>query len=592
MRDLRNGVGRQVALCGACGSGTAGPNVLAGLPPARRYRSIGESGRSAANTLNTTREDPTLRDYVRGVWRRKGIVIGMVVLLTALALAYSFVKTPLYSASAQLIYESQINVADPLASSGNVDSSTQALEIANVPSVIGSPDLIQSANGDLSPNDKQNGFTIATAAPVQSGQTVSSTVSITAVSANAQTAARAANAYAQAFVTSRKELAQQRVRQAIAVIQTRIDSLAGSRHQSAEYLTLQQRLQDLQILEATVTGNFRILIPATVPSKPFTPKPVRNGLMGIVAGLVLGAGLALLIEQFDTRVRTVDEAVAIFDMPLLARIRKMPARKASQNPLVLVNDSRGPTAESIRKLRSNLEFANIDGDIKSLFITSCLQHEGKTLTVCNLALALAASGNRVILVDGDLRRPQVHRYMNLPNGKGLSTVLSGKAELDDVVLTRSFGPSLTTAGVVRTPTAIGGERDNQLAVLTSGPLPPNPAEVVASKSFARLIAQLQERFDLVILDSPALLAVGDAAAMARCADGLVFLVDLTRARRPLLDEAVAQISQMPCRKLGLVVLSQPSDRRSDRYYRWYHSETDESADTVLFGTSASQGVRV
>jgi len=542
--------------------------------------------------VDQTKEDPTLRDYARGVWRRRAIVAAVVVFFTALALAYSFVKTPLYEASAELIYENQINVANPL-SSGGVDTATQQLEIANVASVIASPDLIASAKRKLAAGDLQHGFTISSAPDAASGQSVGSTVFITAVSPSAQTAAAAANAYAEAFTASRKASEQASVRQAEQVIQTRIDSFGGgAARQSAEYLTLQQRLQDLQILEATVTGNFRVLIPATAPDKPFTPKPVRNGLMGFVAGVVIGIGLALLIEQFDTRVRSVDEAVAIFDMPLLGRIRKMPIQKVNQQPLVVLSDSQGPAAESIRKLRSNLEFANIDGDLKSVFITSCLQHEGKSVTVCNLALALAASGNRIVLVDGDLRRPQVHRYLNLPNGKGLSTVLRGKADVTEALCTRSaVGPSLTTVAVAQKAGA-DFERDNQISVLTSGPIPPNPAEMIASKSFASLIAELQAHFDMVIVDAPALLAVGDTAAMARCIDGLIFLVDLTRAKRPLLVEAMRQIAQMPCRKLGLVLLSQTSGRRRERDYYSYHPRDDEGVDAVPLGPLPRSGVRV
>jgi len=301
-----------------------------------------------------------------------------------------------------------------------------------------------------------------------------------------------------------------------------------------------------------------------------------------VAGLVLGAGLALLIAQFDTRVRTADEAVAILDMPPLAHIRKLPAEKTGRQPLVLLNDSHGPAAESIRKLRSNLEFTNIDGDLRSLFITSCLQHEGKSVTVCNLALAFAASGKRIVLVDGDLRSPQVHRYLNLPNYKGVSTVLSGRADLMESVHTRLVGPSLTREAAARKLDA-DSERDTQLSVLTSGPVPPNPAEVVASKSFASLITELQARFDLVLVDAPSLLAVGDAAAMAPHIDGLIFLVDLTRARRPQLVEAAAQISQMPCRRLGLVLLSHESRRQSERYYT-YEVRDEGNVATVLRGT--------
>lgn len=508
-------------------------------------------------------QDATLRDYARVVWRRKWIVIGVAVLLTGLALAYSFAKTPLYMASSQLIYENQLNVSDPLASNGSIDSTSLQLELGSVASIIASPDLVGSARAILG---KTAAGVVLSAAP---DGTSGNTVSITAISPSAQTAARAANAYAQAFTAFRKERELARVRQAEQIIQGRLDSFQSpAARQSADYLTLQQRLQDLQILEATVTGNFRILAPATVPSKPYTPKPVRNGLAGLVAGVILGIGVVLLLEQFDTRVRTQEEAAAILRMPLLGHIRKLPAKVLNEKPLVVLSDSHSPAAEAIRKLRGSLEFANVDGDLKSLFITSCLQHEGKSLTVCNLALSLAATGIRVVLVDGDLRRPQVHRYLDLPNGTGVSTVLTGKTDLLKALRSRSVGSSLTRVGTFDQSDAAVG-RNNVLHVLTSGPVPPNPAEIIASKSFSSLVAELQTSFDLVIIDAPALLAVGDTAAIARSVDGLMFLVDLTRAKRPLLLEAAAQMSQMPCRKLGLVLVS-PAPRRYERdNYSYY-----------------------
>jgi len=513
-------------------------------------------------------QDATLRDYVRVVWRRKWVVMTVSALFLALALAYSFAKTPLYEATATLIFESSLNVADPLSTNNYVDPTQREVELSAVVSVIASPDLVTSARQALKPEDVASGYSVTAAPEAAAGTTSGSTVLITAVSPSAATAARAANAYADAFTAFRKSQAQAQVRQAEQVVQNKLDTFrtAVSR-QSAEYLTLMQRLQDLQILENTVTGNFRVLIPARPPSQPFTPKPVRNGVMGMAAGLVLGIGIVLLLEQFDTRVRTADDAAAIFGMPVIGTVRKLSSKALGAQPLMVLSDPHGPSAEAIRKLRGNLEFANVDGDLKSLFITSALQHEGKSLTVCNLALSLAATGVRVVLVDGDLRRPQVHAYLNLANRTGVSTVLTGKTELLETVRTRTVGPRLTGLGESgKVDEASGGER---LYVLTSGPVPPNPAEILASKSFGNMIADLQDNFDLVMIDAPSILAVGDAAAMARRVDGLVFLIDLTRAKRPLLEEAARQVAQMPCLKLGLVVVRQtPKDGYShEHYYR-------------------------
>jgi polysaccharide biosynthesis transport protein len=522
---------------------------------------------------NRDSSDVTLRDYVRVVWRRKWIVIGMTVLLMALALGYSMAKTPLYQASATLIYENQLDLSNPLSTGSYVDPTQRQIELSSVSSVITSPDLIKSAWALMSRSGAVPGFSVSAAPASTGGQTDASTVLITAVSPSAQTAASAANAYATAFTALRKAQAQAQVRQAEQVVQSKLDTFKSDvSRQSADYVTLLQRLQDLQILEATVTGNFRVLVPATRPSQPFSPRPVRNIAMGFAAGLIIGIGIALLLEQFDTRVRSKNEAVAILGMPVVGNIRKLSAKELREQPLLVLGGAHNPAAESIRKLRGNLDFANVDGDLRSLVITSALQHEGKSLLVCNLALSLAATGVRVVLVDGDLRRPQVHAYLGLPNGTGLSTVLTGRGDLTETLCTRRVGPRLTT---VRKGGDVQAEPDGdeRLYVLTSGPLPPNAAELVASKSFAGIVAELRSSFDLVIVDAPSILAVGDAAAIAACVDGVVFLVDLTRARRPLLEEAAAQVEQMPCRKVGLVLVNAvPTHRYAHDHYSYEAQE--------------------
>ena len=531
----------------------------------------------------------TLRAYARVIWRRKWVVIVMTVLLLGLALGKAYTTTPLYQATATLMYETPLDVADPLSGS-YTDATTRETEMNAVASVIASPDLGARANRRLGADDIAVGWAVTASPPeATSGAYTGSTVLVTGVSPSAATAARAANAYAAAFTEYRKAQEQEQVRQAQQVIENQIDAFKTvESRQSAEYFTLLQRLQDLDILEATVTGNFRVLVPATTPSAPFSPNPLRNGVMGLAAGLVIGIGLALLLEQFDTRVRTQEEASAIVDMPVIGAIRKLPGKALEAEPLTVLTDPRGLAAEAIRKLRSNLEFADVDGDLKSLVVTSSLQHEGKSLMVCNLALSLAAAGRRVVLVDGDLRRPRVHAYLNLVNLEGVSTVLTGRTELQQALRPVKIGPGLSEpAGPGATARVAAGEA---LYVLTSGPFPPNPAEVVASRSFAAMIAELRQDYDLVIVDSPAVLAVGDTAAIARCVDGLIFLVDLTRAKRPLLEESARQIGQMPCRKLGLVVISDASGHKYAHQYEYY-AESGSPLDPTAGGNGRRNRAR-
>jgi capsular exopolysaccharide synthesis family protein len=506
------------------------------------------------------------------------------------AFGYSYLQTPLYAASAKLMYENQLNVADPLSTTW-VDASQRQAELVNVASVIESPDLIKSARVILGGGAVPS-YMVETVWDAESssssGQSDVSTISIRAISADAETSARVANAYAQAFTAYRRAREQSRVRQAEQVVKSRMDTFTTEESkQTAEYLTLQQRLQDLQILEATATGNFTILAPATAPEAPFAPRPVRNGLIGLFAGMVVGTGIALIVAQFDTRVRSQEEVVELLDMPLWGQIRKMPKRILDDDPLVVTDESQSWAAESFRKLRASLEFANVDHTVRSLFITSALQHEGKSVTVCNLALALAEAGSRVVLVDGDLRRPQVHKHFRVKNGVGLSLVLTGRVDLETALSVRTIGRRLTARG--QAEDSMSGQ--GSLSILPSGPVPPNPAELIASRSFQALVDRLETEFDMVIIDAPALLAVSDTSAMARCVDGLVFLVNLTLARRPILQEALTQLSQMPCQKLGLVTIA-PAPRRADQNRYGYYSHEPAARATFTSAADARTEARV
>ena len=535
--------------------------------------------------------DVTLRDYAGVVWRQKWIVIGVTVAFVALALAYSFTKTPMYEASATLIYETPLDVSAPLSTGSYIDPTTLETELNAVASVIASPVLVASARRAMKPADIAVGYSVSSAPAAAASGTSTSTVLITAKSPSAGAAARAANAYATAFTAYCKSQEQAQVLQAEQVVQSKLNTFKGPvARASTAYVTLQQDLGELQILESTATGNFRILVPAAPPAQPFSPKPARDGAMGLAGGLAIGIGVVLLLEQFDTRVRTADEAATILGMPVLGTIRKLSSKALREQPLMVLSDSHSPTAEAVRKLRGSLEFANVDGDLRSLFITSALQHEGKTLTVCNLALSLAATGVRVVLVDGDLRRPQVHAFLDLSNGTGVSTVLTGKTELLDTVRSWTVGPRLTEPGESGQVDAIsGGER---LFVLTSGPVPPNAAEIVASRRFAAMVTALQDNYDMVIIDAPSLLAVGDPAAIARCVDGLMVLVDLTQAKRPLLEEAARQLSQMPCRKLGLVVVTSARDHGYGHEHYSYHHHGQSPLDTGVAKRGRSEKARV
>ena len=378
---------------------------------------------------------------------------------------------------------------------------------------------------------------------------------------------------------------QAQIADGVDALKKKLSRYQGAAKKSTEYLVMQQRLQDLELLAATVTGNFRVLVPAAVPQTPVSPTPIRDALLGFVVGLIVGVGIALLLEQLDTRLRHVDDAGRILRQPVLGRIPRISKALLGESAVVALTHPDGHPAEAFRLLRTNLEFMRVDGVVQSLLVTSSVQGEGKSVCVANLAVSLALGGKKVTVVDADLRRPRQQQYFGLDNRRGVSTVVTGQTSLEDTLQRVELEPTTGANDVAYGGWSRGSLRLPSVNVLTSGPLPPNPGEIVSSNGFAILIETLAEDVDIVIVDSPAMLAVGDTPALAAQVDGLVFLVDMHVATRPMLKQAAEQLGRLPCRILGLVLRVEGADR-SGYYYtssRYYQSSETPRGKRGSFG---------
>src|SRR6478735_3633986 len=216
---------------------------------------------------------------------------------------------------------------------------------------------------------------------------------------------------------------------------------------------------------------------ATLPLAPYSPNTRRTTAAGIVLGLALGIAIAILRELTDTKVRVAKDAQRVTSAPLLGAIGFEPRRR--KDKLVMRSDARSGRAESYRRLRANLNYLRVEGQLRSMVVTSAIAGEGKSTTAINLAVAMAEGGSRVLLVDADLRRPSVAEYTGIEGAAGLTSVLLGDATVDDVVQPWAL------------PT---------LHVMTSGGIPPNPSQLLSSAAMERLLVDLGERYDLVIID--------------------------------------------------------------------------------------------
>ncbi|WP_448073289.1 polysaccharide biosynthesis tyrosine autokinase [Georgenia yuyongxinii] len=292
-----------------------------------------------------------------------------------------------------------------------------------------------------------------------------------------------------------------------------------------------------------------VVSPAAEPDAPSSPVLSRNLVIGGLLGLLLGAGMAFLREILDTRVRTGADVAELSDVAVIASVpyEDSPA----QHRVFLSEDPFGARAEAVRRLRTNLQFVSLSDRPRSIVVTSPTAGEGKSTTAVNLAVALADAGSRVILVDGDLRRPSVAAYMGLEGSVGLTTVLIGRAEVDDVV--QPWG-------------------DSTLDVLSSGQVPPNPSELLGSSAMRNLLEHLTDTYDYVVLDSPPLLPVTDAAVLSTLAGGTIMVIGSGTTHKAQVRESLTSLASIGTRPVGLVLNKAPVEGR-DRYY--YSSTTPD-----------------
>jgi tyrosine-protein kinase len=284
---------------------------------------------------------------------------------------------------------------------------------------------------------------------------------------------------------------------------------------------------------------------ANLPTTPASPQPVRNMTLAVFLGLAVGAALATARHTLDTTVKDVDQLLEISGAPLLGAVPF--DAQTPKTPLILNDSPYAPRAEAFRKIRTNLQFVDLDRIRKVVLITSAVSNEGKSVTACNLAITAAEAGKRVLLVDADLRRPRAARYLGLPSGVGLTSVLVGAATVD--VAIQPWG--------------------DLFSVLASGPIPPNPSELLGSSQMRRLLSQLRKQYDLVVIDGPPVLPVADAAAMASACDGAVLVVRHGKTRRDQVQDMVTTLKTVEANVLGTVFNVVPGRNAKGYYYYGY-----------------------
>jgi capsular exopolysaccharide synthesis family protein len=302
------------------------------------------------------------------------------------------------------------------------------------------------------------------------------------------------------------------------------------------YTILLTSAEDFRLAAARYSNNVALFSPAEPPHTPVRPRVMLNMLLGVISGLVLGGSAAFLVDYLDDSIQTSDSVAAALGISTLASIARIKHVRKPKDALVKADDRRVAAVEGYRTLRTNLEYSGLGNSHNCVLVTSARQAEGKSTTLCNLGTLMAQAGRHVILVDADLRAPSLHKLFDLNGASGLGTVLRQESTLQSSLQ----------------PTTI----DN-LWVLPCGPVQVNPAELLASPQLARVIYELKAMADIVLMDSPPLLAVSDASLLASKADGVVLVVDSRTARRRPLLQAKAALDRVGAHVLGAVLNRQP-----------------------------------
>jgi capsular exopolysaccharide synthesis family protein len=366
---------------------------------------------------------------------------------------------------------------------------------------------------------------------------LSSIVNVSATDRVPEQAARLATTFAQEFIEFRQESDSRRLAEAREITRRQYEALPPVARNTPQGRQLRDRSNQLETLASLQTGGAELVQRAAVPSEPSYPRPERNAALGLLLGIGLGLMLALLVDRLDRRIQDPDEMQEEFAKPVLAAIPH--SNKIGRDAGILARDP--ATAEAFRMLRANLRYFNVDRGLHVVLITSAAPGDGKSTVAANLAAAAAANGTRTLLVEVDLRHPTLAKGFGLPSSPGLTHVLARDAKLADTVRTVPALPDEDARG------------GRTLDVLVSGPLPPNPTDLIESGRMADLLRDAAQHYEFVVVDTPPTSVVPDAIPLVTKVDGVVVVGRVGKSTRESLQHLRRQLDNLDAPTLGVVV---------------------------------------
>ena len=518
------------------------------------------------------------------------LLIASVVLAAGAAFVISSLQQKVYEAKATLIVGQSLTGVNPDYTQLLVSQrlSTTYAALATTRPILGA--VIEDLGLDVTPAELRED--VVAEAPIDS-----TLVTITAQATDPEQAAAIANSISEQLIAASPAVAGRQAelqasidadleatRAQIRTTQARIVALQAlptrTVAQEAELGILEGRLVTLRSTYATLlsftsasaSNLLSVVEPAVASPDPISPRPLLNTLLAVVLGLLIAIGIIAVVEYSRDAVKDPDGVHAATGLSTLGTIARMKGNgdRSEIYQLAALLYPRSGVTEAYRTLRTNVEFASVDAPIQTLLVTSSVPGEGKSVTAANLAVVFAQAGRRVLLVDADLRQPGVHRVFNLANAHGLTTLLRRDDVSLDAVLQKT-------------------EQDN-LRVLTTGPLPPNPAELLGSHRMRAAVDRLKAEADLLIFDSPPLQAVTDAAILSSFLDGTLLVVDAGRSRRRAVRLARQALERADAKVLGVVLNRIPVGARSE-YADYYGGAQGSEAGPAKPGGPGSAAER-